>query len=172
MTEDNTTETSESTEGAESEGSGSSEESPVIKDLRKQLRDAQKELKSVPSRSEVEADIRQAVERESAIEQQLVAAGQPSGLRPLVEEKLGDADVTPEGVVEALKAIGFEVTASDDGGTQENQQSAENLEGVANLGNQVAQAASQQGTDNLTDKINAAETPEELAQIMAEAGQS
>lgn len=171
MTEDNTTETSESQEGSESNDSGSSEESPVIKDLRKQLRDAQKELKSVPSRSELEADIRQAVERESAIEQQLVAAGQPSGLRPLVEEKLGDADVTPEGVVEALKAIGFEVTASDDGGTQETQQ-ADNLSEVANLGNQVAQAANQQTPDNLTDKINAAETPQELAQIMAEAGQS
>lgn len=170
MTEDNTTETSESQEGAESQDSGSSEDSPVIKQLRQQLKDAQKELKSVPSRSEVEADIRQAVERESAIEQQLVAAGQPSGLRPLVEEKLGDAEVTSEGVVEALKAIGFEVTASNDGGAEETQQSADNLSEVANLGNQVAQAANQQTTDNLTDKINAAETPEELARIMAEAG--
>ncbi len=171
MTEDNNTETSESTEGSESQDSGGSEDSPVIKQLRQQLKDAQKELKSVPSRTELEADIRAAVQRESAIEQQLVAAGQPSGLRPLVEEKLGDAEVTPEGVTEALKAIGFETTASDDSGT-EGEQSAEDLSGVANLSNQVANAANQQTDSNLTEKINAAETPQELAQIMAEAGQS
>lgn len=167
MTEDNTTEAIEA-EGVES---GSAEDSPVINKLRQELREAKRELKSVPSRSELEAEIRSSLQRESAIKSQLVAFGQPEGLMPLVEEKLGDAEVAPEKVAEALKAIGFEISDSEDGG-EENQQVAENLAEVANLGSQVAQAASGGVKDNLTDKINAAETPEALAQVMREAGLS
>jgi hypothetical protein len=154
------------------EESASGEESSVMKDLRKRLRDAERELKSVPSRSEVEAEIRAAVAREKAIESELVALNLPAGLSETVEGKLGDAEVTREKVVEALTGIGFQVTAEDDAGTQEEADSrqANDLAQVANLGNQVAQAATQQTNDNLSDKINEAETPEELAQIMREAG--
>lgn len=165
MTEDNTTETTES-EGNES---NSGEENDLIKSLRQQLKDKDSQLKAQPSASEIEAQIRASVAREGAIEQQLVAAGQPTGLRPLVEEKLGEADVTPEGVVEALKAIGFEITESDDSGT-EGQQTAEAVGAVADLGNQVQAAAQGVTGQDLDAKLNAAETPEEISQIMQEAG--
>jgi hypothetical protein len=167
LTEDNTTEAVES-----QEESASGEDSPVIKQLRQQLKEAQRELKSVPNRSDVEAEIRAAVAREKAIESELVALSLPAGLSETVEGKLGDAEVTREKVVEALTSIGFQVTAEDDGGTQDEADSrqANDLAQVANLGNQVAQAATQQTQDNLTDKINEAETPEQLAAIMREAG--
>lgn len=167
MTDDNITET----EGQSGEDN-SGENSALVKDLRKQLKDAQRELKSVPSRTEIEADIRAAVAREKAIESQLIALNLPVGLSETVEGKLGDADVTPEKVAEALTAIGFEVTAPTEGEDDDDsgQETAENLASVANLGNQVANAAKQQDTDNLTDKINEAESPAEVARLMAEAG--
>lgn len=171
MTEDNTTEAGQAEGESNSEGS-QQEESPVIKDLRKQLKDAQRELKSVPSRSEIEAEVLAAVARTSAIETELVGLNLPKGLSETVEGKLGDADVTREGVVEALTAIGFEITDSPDGGeeSQQTEQNVQDLSQVANLGSQVAQAATGQNTDNLTDKINEAETPAQLAEIMREAG--
>lgn len=165
LTDDNTTETDES-----QEDSTSGEDSNLVKDLRKQIKDLGRDLKSAPSRSEIEANIRASVAREKAIESQLIALKQPAGLSELVEGKLGDAEVTREKVAEVLTAIGFSVTEETEGG-EDDQHTAEDLAKVASLGNQVANAAKQQTTDNLTDKINAAETPEELAAIMREAGQ-
>lgn len=166
MTEDNTTEASESQEGASEE-----QDSPVITAIREENRKLKKKLDSQPTEAELLEKARAVVAREQSIESQLVAAGVPSSVRSLVEEKLGDAEVTPEGVNEALTALGFQVTSEDSEGGEETQQTAENLSEVANLGTQVAQAAKNQVKDTLTDKINAAETPEELAQIMREAEQ-
>lgn len=160
MTEDNTTEINDP------EGDPTpSDDSSVIKQLRQQLKDAQKELKAVPSRSDVESEVRAAVAREVAIERQLVALKQPEGLRPLIEEKLGDAEVDAEGVTEALKAIGFEITDSPEGGDEE---ASENLSDVANLSNQVANAANQGDTDDFSERLAQTETPEDVAALMAE----
>lgn len=170
MTEDNTPET----EGSQ-EGNDSAEESPVIKDLRKQLRDMQRELKGAPSRADIEAELRASLAREKAIETALVGLKLPAGLTETVEGKLGDAEVTPEKVAEALKAIGFELSDSEDSGSDEDdvaQPKADDLAGVTSLGNQVANAATGGQKDNVTDRINAAQTRAELDAIMVEAGLS
>lgn len=166
MTDDNTTDAVEQT-GESTSG----EDTPLVKDLRKQLKAAQSELKAVPSRSEIEAEIRAAVAREKAIESQLIALKLPVGLSETVDGKLGGAEVTPEKVAEALKAIGFELTDSSDGEAQQKpEQAAADLAEVANLSNQVANAAKQQSSDSITDKINSANSAEEVAKIMREAG--
>lgn len=160
------------TEPVEEGESESGEDTSLVKDLRKQIRDLQRDLKAVPNRSDLEANIRASVAREKAIESELVALKLPSGLLDTVEGKMGGAEVNRESVVAALTAIGFDLTESTEGGEESApaQQDAENLAGVANLASQVANAANQQTTDNLTDKINAAQTPEELANLMREAG--
>jgi hypothetical protein len=165
LTDDNTT---DAVEGAGE--STSEEDSDLVKDLRKQLKDKARELKSAPSRSEIEADIRASVAREKAIESQLTALKLPAGLSETVEGKLGDAEVTREKVVEVLTAIGFTIAESTDGGESQPQQTAEDLAAVASLGNQVANAASQPDSDNLTDKVNQAESTAEIAELMREAG--
>lgn len=162
MTEDNITEIDE----IEGNDVGSDEQSAAFKALRAKYNDTVKQLKAVPSRSEIEAEIRAAVLRESAIEQQLVAAGQPKGLRPLIEEKLGDAEVSPEGVAEALKAIGFETTASTD---SESQQS-DDLSQVSELSGALQATQTGKDMDDVDAKLAKAETPAEIDAIMREAG--
>lgn len=168
MTDDNTTETEDQSGDETISGEGTK----LVKDLRKQIKDQANQLKSVSSRSEIEAEIRAALAREDAIKSQLIALKQPAGLMETVEGKLEGSEVTREKVAEVLTAIGFEVSAQDDDGDDQSktQQTAEDLAAVANLGNQVANAANQQTSDNLTDKINEAETPGEVARLMREAG--
>lgn len=165
MTEDNITETDES-----QETSASGEDNALIRSLRAELKEKERALKAAPSRSEVEADIRAAVARESAIEQLLVAAGQPGGLRPLVEEKLGDAEPTAEAVAEALGAIGFQVTAKDDSESQEDAGLAQHLNEVTSLGNQVQSAAQNLPETDVDRLLAAAKTPGEIDEIMRNAG--
>lgn len=167
MTDDNTTETDESQEGT------SEEDSPVIKAIRKENRDLKKRLDSQPTEAELLEKARAVVARESAIDKQLIAYKVPTSVRELVEAKLGDAEITPESVKDALVALDFQVTSQDESGddSQPNtQQTADDLAAVASLGNQVANAASQPDNDNITDKLNKAETPAEVAQIMRDAG--
>lgn len=163
MTEDNTT------ESVDKQDSGDAEDSTLVKDLRKQIRDLSKEVKAAPSRSDIEAEVRASVARQTAIESELVALDMPAGLLETVEGKLGGKEVTAEAVAETLTAIGFVLTDTDDGDVEDDGADA-NLADVANLGSQVAQAAKAQRGDNLADLINSAESPEELADIMREAG--
>lgn len=159
MTEDNITEIDETS------GDNDPGDSAVLKDLRSKYNEAVKQLKAQPSRSEIEAEIRAAVLRESAIESQLVAAGQPKGLRPLVEEKLGDAEVSPEGVAEALKAIGFE-TASTEGGTQQ----SDDLSEMSELSGSLQATVTGKDLSDVDQKLANAQTPAEIDAIMREAG--
>ena len=166
MTDDNNTEpvdqAGESTSG---------EDSDLVKDLRKQIVNLNRDLKSVPSRSEVEAEVLAAVAKKQAIESQLTALNLPTGLSETVEGKLGDAEVTLEKVTEVIVALGFPQPKEAEGGeTPPTQQVANDLAAITTLGAQVATAASQQTTDTVTEKINQAQTPAEVAQIMREAG--
>jgi hypothetical protein len=166
LTEDNTTDAGND-QGQNDEGA---DDSAVIRALRQELKDAQKQLKAQPSRADIEAEARAAVARESAIERELVSLKVPASVRLLVEEKLGDAEVSQEAVSEALVALGFQVTAVDEGGSGESGGVAAAVDAVASLGNQVQAAAQNVQTDDLGAKIAAAETPEQLAQIMRDAG--
>lgn len=168
MTVDNTPEIEET-----QEESALDEATGLVRDLRNQIKALNRELQSQPKRSELEAEFRAAVARERAIEAELGRLNLPVGLSELIEAKLGEREVTAEAVAEVLTAVGFQVTAGTEGGAAPEEAGnplADQLSGVANLGSQVAQVASGISPDNLTDKINAAETPAELAAIMAEAG--
>lgn len=170
MTEEQHTEV-ETTEGAETSG----EDNELIRSLRAQIKEKDKALKAVPNVTEVEQRGYEKAKRDISIESQLVALGQPKAVRKLIEEKLEDAEaISREVVAEALKAEGFDIAEEPEGGeeSQQGQQTAEDLAQVANLGNQVANAANQQTGNKLDEKIANAETPAELAQIMREAGQA
>lgn len=162
MTDDNTTETTEVAGESKPE-----EDSDLVKDLRKQIKELSRDLKAQPSRTDIEANIRATVAREKAIESELTSLNLPAGLSEVVEGKLGDADVTAEAVAEALKAIGFELTDSTDDETPD---VADQVNQVASLGNQIANKAKTDPNAALTEKINAADTMDELAEVMAKAG--
>lgn len=140
-------------------------DSSVIKALRareKELAARVKELEGLPSRSEVEAHIRSVVEREQAIESQLVGLGQPPAVRKLIEDSL-DGEITAEAVAEAVEAQGFQIT------TQESKGESQDLGDVTKLGNQVANAATGNEKQSLNERINNAGSAAEVAAIMAEA---
>lgn len=158
------------TEGADAQD-GSMEDSPVIKALRKQIRDLENANKSAPTRESIEAEIRTELERESAISSQLIELGHPAGMSAFLKGKL-EGDVTRESVVAALEGIGYKVEVPDaaegsDGAAAAGQS---DLARVASLSAQVASAASGASSDDIMQRINQAQTPAELQAIMAEAG--
>lgn len=154
----------------------SSEDSEVLNTVRKRNRELEKELKSRPTRDELEAEIRTELERENAISEQLVALGHPKGLSEFLKGRLEeDAEVSREAVALALQGIGYQVevdgAAEQSEGREPSSQETE-LAGVANLSAQVRSAASGEVDPSaaLAKKINAATTPQELEQAMREAG--
>jgi hypothetical protein len=152
----------------------STEDSPVIKALRKQVADLTKAAKSAPSRDSVEAEIREELARESAISEQLVALGHPAGMSAILKGTLGDAEVTRESVAEALQGIGYQVevdeTAEQSDDPESSSQAAD-LAKVTGLSAQVRSAAN--GLDpnaSLSKDIAGAKTPAELNAVMEKAG--
>ena len=116
-------------------------------DLRAQLEAAlaeNKALKSQPDRAAIEAEVRASLARESAVGQALVASNVPQSVTPLVLEKLGDANVTNDSVLSALRDLGF---ASEQAPVAPDPTPTPNpLSEVASLSGQV-QAAAEHGTD-------------------------
>jgi hypothetical protein len=147
-------------------------DSPVIKALRKQVADLTKLVNNAPTRESIEAEVRGELARQSAISEQLIALGHPAGLSEFLNGKLGDADISRESVVSALQSIGFQVEASDApaGEGHEPSESTSDLAKVTGLSAQVRSAA--QGVAPVTDiqRINQAQSQEELTAIMAELG--
>lgn len=142
------------------------DDNALIKSLRADLKAREQKIKDLESsqvsRSDVEASVRAAVARETAIERVLETLGQPPAVRKLIEDSL-DGDVTAEAVAEAVAAQGFQVTAQEPkGGGQE-------LEAVTSLGNQVQSAANGTQKQTVEERLNAAKNAGEVAAIMAEA---
>lgn len=166
MTQDN------DTAGVNDTSDGSTDDSGVMKALRKQIKDLENQLKSAPSRESVEAEIRTELERESAISEQLIALGHPVGMANILKGTLGDADVTLDSVAQALQSIGYSVEVPDETSKSDADESEEasNLARVTNLSAQVQSAAQGGDLDDVLQKIGQAETPAQLAAIMAEAG--
>lgn len=150
----------------------SMDDSPVIKALRKQVKDLETQVKSAPTREAIEAEIRTELERSKAITEQLIALGHPAGMSATVNGKLGDAEVTADAVAEVLRGIGYQVGAADapegDGG-QPAAQADSDLAKVATLSAQVATAATGTTSDSLIERINSAKDSAELQAIMASA---
>jgi hypothetical protein len=149
-----------------------SSESAVIRALRKQIKDIEAELKGRPDRPTLEAEIRESLKRDNAIEGVLTTLGHPAGILDVVKAKLGDAEVTRDSVADALRGIGYQVEVDDApaGEGHEPSESESDLAKVASLSAQVRSAA--QGVAPVTDiqRINQAQSQAELNAIMAELG--
>ena len=149
-------------------------DSPVMKALRQQVKDLTKLVNNAPTRESIEAEIREGLARESAISEHLVALGHPAGMSAILTGQLGDAEVTRESVTEALQGIGYQVVVDDatsePDGEAPSQQS--DLAKVTSLSAQVRTAAQSGAEDDLSKKISQAQTPADLAALMAEAGLS
>jgi hypothetical protein len=148
------------------------DDSPVIRALRQQIKDLKEQVKNVPSRESIEAEVRTKLERTSALSAQLVALGHPAGLAALLEGQLGEAEVTRESVVQLLEGIGYQV-AVDDASSEEGTQPAAGLADLAKVSTLSAQVASTVKGGNqasVLQRIAEAQTPAELAAIAAQEG--
>ena len=151
------------------------EDSPVIRALRKQIKDLQSQAKNAPTRDSIEAEVRADLARQDAIADLLVGLGHPRGMSAVVKARMGDAEVTRESVAEALQALGYAVADGDESAVESGGEAPEahsDLVNVANLSAQVRAAASGSGKESVEDRIAKAESPEQVAAIMAEAGLS
>lgn len=147
-------------------------DSAVIKELRQQIKDLSAELKSRPDETELRAALSAELARDSAIETMLVGFGHPKGIRSLVAEKLGDAEVTVEAVAEALVGIGYEVdtTKTVEGHAESTVPAHAGLAEVSGLSSRL-QSTSGTGTPaSDVTKVNEASSREELRQIAADGG--
>jgi hypothetical protein len=145
----------------------STDESGVIKALRIQLKEAQKDLKSRPAREDLESEIRAQLKRESDAAALLTEQGHPSGLARFMLSEIGDAEITAEAVSGFLQGLGFPEPVSSEGQEQSpNQQLAE----VTSLASAVTAAASGASADSVNQRIAKAQSPAELEAIMEEIG--
>jgi hypothetical protein len=151
---------------------GVGEESAVIKALRKQIRDKDAELAARPDRDTLIAELRQELERDNAIGEELTFFGHPKGILDSVKKRLGDAEVSREGVAEALRSIGYQVEIADvpaDSGEGPSQQLAD-LAKVSDLSSQVRAASQGANLASEVEKVAQAQTPEDLVRLAAEGG--
>ena len=147
----------------------SADESGVIKALRIQLKEQEKELKARPAREDLESEIRTQLKRESDIAALLTKQGQPSGLAEFAILKIGDQEVTEESVAGFLQGVGLTANpVSSDSQTSASQTST--LAEVTDLASRVSAAASNAPAGNLEDRIAKAQSLAEIETIMAEAG--
>ena len=167
MSQDNDTE-------AADEQQETNDDSSVIKTLRKELREALKELKAAPDRDTIVAEVKDGLTRDLAIESQLIGFGHPAGILETVKGKLGDADVSPETVAKALESVGYKVdvegATSDDDSVDSGSETNVDLVKVTQLSAEVQSASKGKTTTDVTTRIAQAETNEEVNKIMAEEG--
>lgn len=149
----------------------SMDDSPVMKALRKQIKDLQSQVNAAPTRESIEAEIRAGLARESAISEQLIALGHPAGMSAFLNGQLGEAEVSRESVANALQSIGYQIEVDDAAQEQEVEAQA-NLSDLANVSRLSAQMQSitQPGREDNIAKVNAAQTPEELVELMRQQG--
>lgn len=165
MTQEGYTDTTDATEE-------SMDDSPIIKALRKQIRDLEKAVNAAPTRESIEAEVRGELARQAAISAQLIELGHPAGMWEAVKGRLGESEVTRDSVAEALRGIGYQVEVveapEESGG--EASVNVSDLAKVTSLSAQVRSAA--QGVDpgDVMRKINQATSPEDLQAILVEAG--
>ena len=147
----------------------STDESGLIKALRIQLREQEKELKARPAREDLESEIRTKLKRESDAAALLTKQGQPSGLAEFMLSKIGDQEVTEQSVAGFLEGIGLTANPAsedDEAPAPPNQQLAE----VTDLASRVSAAASAAPAGNVMDRLAQAKNQAEVNAIMAEVG--
>jgi len=148
------------------------QDNSLIRSLRSDIKDLQKELKARPDRETLAAELKDQLTRDSAIETQLIGFGHPAGILDTVKGMLGDAEVTAEAVAGALASIGYKVDVDDATSDQEEVTEPEvtDLAKVTALSAQVQSAAKGKDSRNVEARIAQTETPEEVTAIMKEAG--
>jgi hypothetical protein len=148
------------------DGEGQADESSLIKSLRQKLRDSEAKAKAA---AEAVSTAREQVKREMEIGSLVNQAGYP-GLSEIAVEKVKEP--TPEAVAEFLKGLGLEpkVKAEESSQPEGKTDLASEVAGVANLGQQVAAAASGKATGDLASRVAKAKTQEELIEIAREGG--
>jgi len=162
LTQDNDTDTADAGEVGE--------DSPVMKAMRSQIKELERALKAAPDRESLAAELRAELARDSAIESELIRFGHPKGILEVVKGKLGDAEVSSEGVAEALKGIGYEVDVDGAASPSDDQsESQSDLARVASLSAEVQSAASG-GVPDILTQINQADSREALRKIAADGG--
>lgn len=148
------------------DGEGQADESNLIKSLRSKLKAEADKRKAA---EEAVAGAREQVKRELEIGSLVNQAGYP-GLADIAVEKVREA--TPEAVADFLKGLGLEPKAKAEESSQPEGESdlASEVASVANLGQQVASAASGKATGDLASRIAKAKSQEELIEIAREGG--
>lgn len=146
----------------------SGDESGVLRALRSQIRDLEKELKTRPVREDLELEIRNQQKRESSVAALLTEQGHPAGLARFALSEIGEADLTAEAVQGFLKGIGYDSNPASSEGQEPSAQSQQLAE-VSSLAARVSSAASS-GPAGLSERIAGAKDLAELNAIMVEAG--
>ena len=138
------------------------EESPVMKELRSQLRVAQKEAEKLRKLQD-EAEVRSQSLRTDAAESAVNSLDLP-GLKDDVLNWI-EGDITPEKVIEALQARSIplpEETVRPDPSSGQSSNPSE-------IGQKVADAAAGGAVKSVEERLSGAETQAEINAIMAEA---
>lgn len=163
---------SESATGTETTEEVDGSETPVITELRQQLRDAQKRAKELSeAKDKAVQEVRLQVRRETEAEREMQSAGYPK-LSEVFLEKV-EGDITVEAVDKFLGDLGLERKSGEaqgDAGDSRQSDRAGELAKVANLSQQVASAASGLNADSVQKRLEGASSSAEIHQIMAEAG--
>lgn len=148
---------------------GGTEESAVITELRRQLREAQAELKKRPTREQVLAEIQAQAARVKAAESVLVQFGLPAETAKFVAENV-EGEVTEESVKSFLEASGLAKLARSDDQEAEGTEAKQEVAEVSKLGQQVASAGGATGTKDIGALLDEANSIEDINRIMVEAG--
>lgn len=146
----------------------SNSDSPVIQQLRQQVKQLTDQVKAQPDRAAIEAEIRSELKRNQAIEIELTNLGHPAGMTGTVAGQLGESEVSRETVADALRAIGYTIQDESDGGSGDDGDAVDqgDLATVTDLSRQVSSAASGTQTPSVEQQIAGAKSREELAAIM------
>jgi hypothetical protein len=148
-------------------------DSPVMKALRKQIKDLTQLVNNAPTRESIEAEIRAQLDRNSAISEQLIALGHPAGMSEVIRGQLGEGEVTLESVASALQTIGYKVEVANGPEGEDTVQDTTSSSDLANISNLSAQVRSAAGGDVRMDgvsKVNQASTQAELIELMRKDG--
>lgn len=143
-------------------------DSGVVKALRAQIRDLERELKTRPAADTLEAEIRSKLAREDAAASLLIERGQPARLAKYMLQEI-EGDVDGSAVDSFLQGLGLDAKPASVEGSG-SAEGASALAEVTSLASQVSTAAAGTPADNLFDKIAGARNQEELNALMAEAG--
>jgi hypothetical protein len=140
------------------------EDTPVIAQLRKQLRDANRELRRIPDQIQA---ARQSWEKAEKVAGHLESFGHPRGILDEALRRLGDAEASREAVGRVLQDIGYSLDAPQAPQPAYEAQAPVNeaLRHMSSLSAAVASASSSSPAD-VASQIASTQSSEELLNVM------